>query len=69
MCQGLVITALQCVMALTSWYNESSEGGTTPYSKFAPKGSGIPTRNGMLLIYLPYVDKQSLYIYVYSNII
>ena len=56
-------------MALTSWYNESSEGGTTPYSKFAPKGSGIPTRNGMLLIYLPYVDKQSLYIYVYSNII
>ena len=51
--QGMVITALQCTMALTSWYNESKEGGTTPYSKFAPKGAGVPTRTGMLIIYLP----------------
>ena len=40
-------------MALTSWYNESSEGGATPYSKFAPKGAGVPTRTGMLIIYMP----------------
>ena len=51
--QGMVITALQCAMVLISWYNESKEGGTTPYSKFAPKGAGVPTRTGMLIIYLP----------------
>lgn len=51
--QGLAVTALQCVMTSTSWYTESRDGTTAPYSKFAQRGTGVPSQIGMVIIYLP----------------
>lgn len=38
---GAVVLVLQLVMTATSFSAESKEGGTTPYSKFAPKGVSL----------------------------
>ena len=40
-------------MAATSWYNESRPGSATQYSKFAQRGTGVPSQLGMVIIYLP----------------
>jgi len=51
-----LLTVLQIVIILTSFKNESDSRSATQYSKFAKtadKTSTVPTRYGMLIIYVP----------------